>query len=121
MLEVEKNLKIFDHGERDKRKQKEEDLPYTSNLQSHDAKVEEMSKIIKRLSSKLTKMVMERRNHNRPVDERGNKNPNQYRTPLINLKFYRERERERGGIMIPKTYNLHFKIIMLMNQKNMKI
>ena len=65
-IEVESNVLAFerlkgesDRGVKDKKRQKEEKLPSTSNQQSSKDKIDEMSKMIKRLTSKLAKLEME--------------------------------------------------------------
>jgi hypothetical protein len=55
---------------------KEEKLPTTSTSHNYEDKIEEMTKLIKELSSKLAKMEIDGKNVNRPVQEGGNINPN---------------------------------------------
>lgn len=51
----------------------------TSDSHNYEDKIEEMPKIIKGLSSKLDKMEIEGMNANKPIQDGGNRNPNQFR------------------------------------------
>ena len=68
----------FDRGDKEKKKHKEEKIPSTSISQTYEDKIEEMSKIIKGLSSKLAKMKIDGRNVSKPIQEGGNRNSNQF-------------------------------------------
>ena len=72
-LKGESNIVI-----KDKKKHKEEKLPSTSNQQSVEDIIDEMSKMIKSLTSKLSKLDMEGKIATIPIQEARNRNPNQY-------------------------------------------
>eukprot|EP01018_Ginkgo_biloba_P021852 Gb_40590 [translate_table: standard] len=66
-----------DSGEKDKKKQKEEGGPSTSYAESQEAKIEEMNKLIRNLSNKLTKLeVGNNNNAPRPPQNMGARNFN---------------------------------------------
>lgn len=71
-LEVEANILAterlkdkLERGDKEKKKQKEEKLPTTSTSHNYEDKIEEMTKLVKGLSSKLAKMEIDGR---KPID-----------------------------------------------------
>ena len=62
-------------------------MPLTSTRKSSD-KMDEMTKLIKNLSTKINRLEMENKNQNRPLQEG---NPNQFRRPFVPRFFPRER------------------------------
>ena len=73
--------KSYYHGE-DKKKKKEMS-PSTSATKVADSKMDDMTKLIKTLSAKISRLEME----NKHVQDNGYKNPNQFRRPF-NPRFF---------------------------------
>jgi hypothetical protein len=61
-------------------KNKKEELPSYSNLAS-DIKMDEMTKMLKTLTSEMARLKMEQKQPNRPTQEGSYINPNQFRRP----------------------------------------
>jgi hypothetical protein len=82
-IEVESNIlaadKLKSRSDRDRKKQNEE-LPSSSNSTS-DIKMDEMTKMLKTLTSEMTRLKMEQKQPNRPAQEGSYRNPNQCRRP----------------------------------------
>ena len=80
-IEVESNIlatdKLKSRSDRDKKKKREE-LPSSSNSTS-DSKMDEMAKMLKNLTSKMARLKIEQKQPNRPAQEGGYRNPNQFR------------------------------------------
>lgn len=73
-LEVETNILVVDRlknkyerGDKEKKKQKEEKLKTSCTCHNYEDKFEEMTKLIKGLSSKLAKMEVDNKNANIPT------------------------------------------------------
>jgi hypothetical protein len=66
-------------GDRDKKKKREE-LPSSSHTAS-DSKIDEMAKILKKMTYGLGKLKMETKQPVKPTQEGGYINPNQFRRP----------------------------------------
>ena len=94
-----------DHHGEDKKKKKEIS-PATSGTKAIDSKMDDMNKIIKNLSAKISRLEMENKNQNKHVQYNDNKNPNQFRR-AFNPRFF---PRDRKTMKIEK-YNLLSKII----------
>ena len=57
--------------------------PSTSSTKATENKIDEMTKLIKSLSLKITKLEMENKPENRPVQKGDNRNPNQFRCLFV--------------------------------------
>jgi hypothetical protein len=94
-IEVESNIlaaeRLKTKSDRDRKKQKE-DVPSSSNTTTSDPKIDEMDKMLKTLTSELARLKLEAKQPNRPVQEGGNMNPNQFRRPH-NAPHIMQRER----------------------------
>ena len=90
MLEAERLKGESDRGIRGKKKQKEEKHLSSSTQQTPNYKLDEMSKMINRLTSKLEKLEMEEKTPPRLVQEGGKINQNPYMRPFQPIRFYRE-------------------------------
>ena len=51
-------------------------LPSTPGVKATDSKMDEMTKLIKNLFAKISRMEMESKTQNRPSQENDNQNPN---------------------------------------------
>ena len=80
--------------------------PSTLGTKVTDSKMDDMTKLIKNLSAKFSRLEMENRKQNNLFQDNDNKNPNQIRRPF-NPRFYLE----TGGITKIRKYNLPFKVI----------
>ena len=84
-IEIESNVLVAQRlkGEsKIRKKKKEEKLPSTSNQQSLEDKIDEMRKMIKRLTSKLEKLDIDWKNVTITIEDVRNRNQNQYRRPF---------------------------------------
>ena len=61
--------------------------PSTSRTKVADSKMDYMTKLIKNLSTKISRLEMENQNQNKHVQDNDNKNPNQFRK-LFNPSFF---------------------------------
>jgi hypothetical protein len=78
-IEVESNILASDRlktiSDKDKKKQRE-DSPSSYNPTTYDPKLDEMTKTLKDLTSKITKMKWESKQPNKSFQGVGNRNPN---------------------------------------------
>jgi hypothetical protein len=96
-IEVESNIlaaeRLKSKYDKDKNKQKEY-VPSSSHPTTSDPKIEEMAKMLKTLTSEMARLKLEAKHPNRPVQEGGNRNPNQFRRPQNAPQVMQEREKE---------------------------
>jgi hypothetical protein len=107
-IEVESNIlaahKLKSRSDRDRKKQKEE-FPSSSNSAS-DIKMDEMTKMLKTLTSEMARLNMEQKYPNRPAQEGGYKNPNQFRRPNnVPQILPRERKNQDDQKVLPPFQN----------------
>jgi hypothetical protein len=107
-IEVESNIlatdKLKSRGDRDRKKQKEE-LPSSSHTTS-DSKMDEMDKMLKTLTSEMARLKMEQKQPNRPTQEGGYRNPNQFRRPNnVPQILPRERRNQEDQKVFPPFQN----------------
>jgi hypothetical protein len=107
-IEVESNILVADklksRSDRDRKKQKEE-LPSSSNSTS-DTKMDEMTKMLKTMTSEMARLKMEQRQPNRPTQEGGYMNPNQFRRPNnVPQILPRERKNQDDQKVLPPFQN----------------
>jgi hypothetical protein len=108
-IEVESNIlaseKLKNKSDRDKKKQREE-FPSSSNPAESDPKLEEMTRTLKSLTSEIAKMKWETKQPNRPYQDVGNRNTNQFRrsnnAPQI---MQRERRNVEDQRVVPPFQN----------------
>ena len=88
-LEVESNLKVVDrlrfkpqYQDIDRKKQKNEVEPSIFGIKFKDHNIDEMTKMIKDLSNKLTKLEVDNKNMNRHAHDIPKTNPNQFCRPF---------------------------------------
>jgi hypothetical protein len=78
IIEVESNIlttnKFKSRNDRERKKKKEE-FP-SSSYSASNSKMDEMSKMLKTLTSEMEKLKIEKKQPNRPVPEGGYRNPN---------------------------------------------
>ena len=90
----------------DDKKKKKEMPPSTSGTKVADGKMDDMTKLIKILSAKISRLEMENRNQKKHVQDNDYKNTNQFRRSFNNRFFL-----ETGGTMNTRKYILPVKII----------
>jgi hypothetical protein len=106
--EVESNIlasdKLKSRSDRDRKNQKEE-LPSSSNSTS-DIKMDEITKMLKTLNSEMARLKMEQKQPNRPAQEGGYRNPNQFRRPNnVPQILPRERKNQDDQEVLPPFQN----------------
>ena len=62
-------------------------LPSTPGVKETDSNMDEMTKLINNLSTKISRLEMENKTQNTPTHENDNQNPNQFRRPF-NPRFF---------------------------------
>ena len=77
------------HG--DVKQKKKEMSPSTSRKKIADSKIDDMTKLIKNMSTKLSRLEMENKSQNKPIQDTDNKNPNQFRRTFKPMFFPRDR------------------------------
>jgi hypothetical protein len=107
-IEVESNIlaayKLKSRSDKDRKNQKEE-LPSSSNSTS-DIKMDEMTKMLKNLTSEIEMLKMEQKQPNRPPREGGYRNPNQFRRPNnVPQILPRERKNQDDQKVLPPFQN----------------
>jgi hypothetical protein len=76
------------------------------NKDSQEARIEEMSRLIRNLTNKMSRFEIENNNANKSPQEGGMRNPNQFRRPFNPQLMRRERRNEEQPIQPPvKTNN----------------
>ena len=65
--------------------------PSTSRTKVEDNKMDDMTKLIKSLSAKISRLEMENKNQNMHVQDNDNKKPNQFRSTFNPRFFPRDR------------------------------
>jgi uncharacterized small protein (DUF1192 family) len=91
-------------SERDRKKKKEE-LPSSSNSASV-IKMDEMKKMLKTLTSEIERLNMEEKHPNRPAQEGGYRNPNQFMRPNnVPQILPRERNNQDDQKVLPPFQN----------------
>jgi hypothetical protein len=87
------------------RKKKTEELPSSSNTTS-DSKMDEMAKMLKALTSNMSRLNMEQKQPSRPKQEGGYKNKNQFRRPNNAPQILpRERKNQEDQKVFPSFQN----------------
>ena len=89
-MEANKLRGKSDHHGEDKKKKKEMSLA-TSGTKVADSKIDDMTKIIKKLSAKISRLEMENKSQNKLVQDNDNKNPNHFRRTFNPRFFPRDR------------------------------
>ena len=79
------------HEKGEKRKKRELG-PTSSCSKENENKIDEMHKLIKIVSSNISKLEMKNKNQKNPIEENYNQNFNQYRRPLNPVFFCRYRK-----------------------------
>jgi hypothetical protein len=107
-IEIESNIlaadKLKSRSDRDRKKQKEE-LPSSSNSAS-DTKIDEVAKMLKTLTSEMERLKMEQKQPNRPAQEGGYRNPNQFKRPNnVPQILPRERKNQDDQKVLPPFQN----------------
>ena len=77
------------HG--DDKKKKKEILPSTSGTKITDCKMDDMTKLIKNISAKLSRLEIENKSQNKHVQDNDNKKPNQLKRTFNPRFFARDR------------------------------
>jgi hypothetical protein len=108
-IEVESNIlaseKLKNKSDRDKKKQREE-FPSSSNPTESDPKLEEMTRTLKDLTSEIAKLKWETKQPNRPYQDVGNINTNQFRRPNnVPQVMQRERRNVEDQRVVPPFQN----------------
>ena len=67
--------------------------------------MDDMTKLIKNLSTKINRLEMENRNQNKHVQVNDNKNPNQFRRPFNPRFFPRDRRNNEDQKIQPPLQN----------------
>jgi hypothetical protein len=91
--------------------------PSSSNVPTSDPKIDEMAKMLKTLTSKLARLKLEAKKPNRPVQEGGNRNPNQFKRPNNSPHIM---QREKMNHEDQRSYPLS-KIMLLKRWKKVRI
>ena len=83
-IEVESNIlasiRLKNRSDKDKKKQREYS-PASSNSTTYDPKLDEMTKILKDMTSEIAKIKWESKQPNKSFQGDGNRNPTQFRRP----------------------------------------
>ena len=79
--------------------------PSASRTEEVDSKMDDMTKFIKNLSAKISRLEMENGNQNKPIQDNDNKNTNQFRRPFNPRFFPRDRKNNEDHKIQPPFQN----------------
>jgi hypothetical protein len=85
----------------DKKKIREDCDPLNPAKDAHEARMDEMSRLIRNMTNKMSRFEMENGNANKSPQEGGVRNPNQFRRPFNPQLMRRERRNDEQPIHPP--------------------
>jgi hypothetical protein len=103
MIALGKINKMFDQA--DKKNIKQDCGPFEPTKDSHEALMDEMSRLIRNLKNKMSRFEMENGNSNKVPQEGGVRNPNQFRRHSNPQLMGRERINDEQPIQPPVRVN----------------